>query len=94
MFSRRCMMISEIVAELIFLCYLASELCAIEGVNEEMPFSIPSVVTRNSHYDVIRLGVTISPTSSHTENRCLLKIVEVYDTRHDRESEHIIGHHN
>ena len=29
-------MISEIVAELIFLCYLASELCAIEGVNEEM----------------------------------------------------------
>jgi hypothetical protein len=30
------MMISEIVAELIFLCYLASELCAIEGVNEEM----------------------------------------------------------
>ena len=28
-------MISEIVAELIFLCYLASELCAIEGVNEE-----------------------------------------------------------
>ena len=31
-----CMMISEIVAELIFLCYLASELCAIEGLNEEM----------------------------------------------------------
>jgi hypothetical protein len=30
------MMISEIVAELIFLCYLPSELCAIEGVNEEM----------------------------------------------------------
>jgi hypothetical protein len=31
-----CMMISEIVAELIFLCSLPSELCAIEGVNEEM----------------------------------------------------------
>jgi hypothetical protein len=30
------MMISEIVAELISLCYLPSELCAIEGVNEEM----------------------------------------------------------
>jgi hypothetical protein len=41
-------MISEIVAELIFLfCFLASELCAIEGVNEEMSFSIPLVVTCN-----------------------------------------------
>ena len=35
-FHCSCMMISEIVAELIFLCYLASELCALEGVNEEM----------------------------------------------------------
>jgi hypothetical protein len=35
-FYCRCMMISEIVAKLIFLCYLASEFCAIEGVNEEM----------------------------------------------------------
>jgi hypothetical protein len=69
-------MISDnIVAELISLCYLASELCAIEGVNEEMSFSIPSVVTCNQqHYNVIRIGVTISPTSSQTENRCLLKI--------------------
>jgi hypothetical protein len=35
-FHCSCVMISEIVAELIFLCYLPSELCAIEGVNEEM----------------------------------------------------------
>jgi hypothetical protein len=36
-FHCSCMMISEIVAELISsLCYLPSELCAIEGVNEEM----------------------------------------------------------
>jgi hypothetical protein len=41
------MIISEIVADLISLCYLASELCAIEGANEEMTFSIPSVVTCN-----------------------------------------------
>jgi hypothetical protein len=34
------MMISEILAELIFLCYLACELCAIEGVNEEMQLFI------------------------------------------------------
>jgi hypothetical protein len=33
-FHCSCMMISEIVAELIFLCYLPSELCAIEGVAE------------------------------------------------------------
>jgi hypothetical protein len=36
-------MISDnIVAELISFCYLPSELCAIEGVNEEMSFSISS----------------------------------------------------
>jgi hypothetical protein len=34
-FHCSCMMISAIVAELIFLCCLASALCA-EGVNEEM----------------------------------------------------------
>jgi hypothetical protein len=54
-----------------------------------------TIVSRTKHNDVIRLGgVSISPTSSQTESQRLLKIVDVCSTRHDREKEHIVGHHN